>query len=280
MPRPRIEVFSDFDGTISLEDTGCILIDTGIGKAKREAMDVQIMAHELTFLKAMDYWWSHVELTFEEALELLRPAHLDPGFLSFYAFIQSHKIPFSIVSCGLDVIIQQYMGWHLGEEEAAKLNILANHGKVEGRRWLVTYWDESPHSHDKSVCIQESKQEFKKALVERQEQKERAIEAAATVAAAVAGEETTREEEQQQEEEEHIVVFCGDGISDLSAAREADVLFVRKGRNLETYCRTHKIPFTPFDTFEQVKELIQGLQDGSLTMIEVHRRQQEECERS
>lgn len=52
-----------------------------------------------------------------------------------------------------------------------------------------------------------------------------------------------------------------------------------KYRDLETYCRTHKIPFTGFETFEQVKELVQGLQDGSLTMAEVHRRQKEECER-
>jgi len=160
----------------------------------------------------MDYWWSSVKLTFEEGLELLRPVRLDPGFLSFYAFMQSHNIPFSIVSCGLDILIQNYMAWHLGDVEAAKLTILANYGKVEGQRWIVTYRDESPHSHDKSVCIRTSKQEFKKALVEQQKEKE------------LAGE--TYEEQL----EEHIVVFCGDGISDLSAAREADVLFARKGR--------------------------------------------------
>lgn len=49
-------------------------------------------------------------------------------------------------------------------------------------------------------------------------------------------------------------------------------------RNLETYCRTHKIPFTAFDTFDQVTATIQGLTDGSLTMAEVNRRQQLECE--
>ena len=47
---PRIEVFSDFDGTISIEDTGCILIDSGIGEEKRKEMDVLILNHELTFL--------------------------------------------------------------------------------------------------------------------------------------------------------------------------------------------------------------------------------------
>jgi len=47
---PFIEVFSDFDGTISLEDTGCILIDSGFGTENRQAMDMQILRHELSFL--------------------------------------------------------------------------------------------------------------------------------------------------------------------------------------------------------------------------------------
>ncbi|KAF8926280.1 HAD-like domain-containing protein [Dissophora ornata] len=258
---PRIEVFSDFDGTISMEDTGCILIDSGIGEAKRKEMDVLILNHELTFLDAMNVWWSGVDLSLEEGLDLLRNVDIDPGFLSFYAFAQSHNIPFSIVSCGLDIIIQSYMAWHLGQTEADKLVILANYGKIVDRKWLVTYRDNTPHSHDKSVCIQASKEQFKQEMVERQKQKE------------LAGETV------EEQAEEHVIVFCGDGISDLSAAREADVLFARKGRNLEIYCRTHKIPFLAFDTFEEVTELIQGLQAGELTMAEINRRQQEECER-
>ncbi|KAI1316761.1 hypothetical protein EDD11_009499 [Mortierella claussenii] len=259
---PRIEVFSDFDGTISIEDTGCILIDSGIGEETRKAMDVQVLNHELTFLDAMDIWWASVNLTFQEGLDLLKSVEIDPGFLRFYSYMQSHNIPFSIVSCGLDIIIENYMSWYLGEAEAKKLVILANYGKVVDRKWLVSYRDETPHSHDKSVCIKESKDQFKKAMVEEQKKREQAGET------------------EPEKQEEHVIVFCGDGISDLSAAREADVLFARKGRNLEKYCRTHKIPFTPFDTFDRVTELIQGLENGSLTMAEVSRRQQEECEKT
>ncbi|KAF9193026.1 hypothetical protein BGZ51_004259 [Haplosporangium sp. Z 767] len=257
---PRIEVFSDFDGTISLEDTGCVLIDTGMGTLKRKEMDKKILNHEMTFLEAMEIWWGGVNLTYEEGLDLLRPVPLDPGFLHFHSYVRKHDIPFSIVSCGLDILIKDYMSWYLGQEQADQLVILANYAKVEDRRWLVTYKDDSPHSHDKSVCIRESKQEFKRQQVERQKEAETASETA------------------EQQAEEHVVVFCGDGISDLSAAREADVLFARRGRDLEKYCRTHKIPFTPFDSFDKVTELIQGLQDGSLTMAEIQRRQQQECE--
>lgn len=47
---PRIQVFSDFDGTISLEDTGCVLIDSGMGTANRKEMYKKILNHEMTFL--------------------------------------------------------------------------------------------------------------------------------------------------------------------------------------------------------------------------------------
>ncbi|KAG0082155.1 hypothetical protein BGZ93_002070 [Podila epicladia] len=245
---PSIEVFSDFDGTISMEDTGCIIIDTGFGTENRQAMDLQILHHELTFLEAMDVWWGSVKLTHTEGMDLLRSVPIDPGFVSFYNYAIKHNVPFSVVSCGLDFIIQEYLGWFLGDEAAAKVTILANYGKVtEDKKWLVKYRDDSPHSHDKSVCIKESKLAF-------------------------------LNKNDKIPGQDHIIVFCGDGISDLSAAREADILFARRGRNLEKYCRTHKIPFTAFDTFDQVTATIQGLTDGSLTMAEVNRRQQLECE--
>lgn len=47
---PRIEVFSDFDGTISMADTGCILIDSGMGYENRRKMDGMILRHEMSFL--------------------------------------------------------------------------------------------------------------------------------------------------------------------------------------------------------------------------------------
>lgn len=148
----------------------------------------------------MDVWWGSVKLTHTEGMDLLRDVPIDPGFVSFYKYAQSHNVPFSVVSCGLDFIIQEYLGWFLGDEAAAKIPILANYGKVtEDKKWLVKYRDDSPHSHDKSVCIKESK----KAFLNQSDK--------------ISG-------------QEHVIVFCGDGISDLSAAREADILFARRGR--------------------------------------------------
>jgi 2-hydroxy-3-keto-5-methylthiopentenyl-1-phosphate phosphatase len=43
------------------------------------------------------------------------------------------------------------------------------------------------------------------------------------------------------------MVYCGDGVSDISAARETDLLFAKKGRDLVTHCLQENVPFYPFD---------------------------------
>lgn len=56
-----------------------------------------------------------------------------------------------------------------------------------------------------------------------------------------------------------LIIFIGDGVSDLTAAREADVLFCRKGLKLEEYCLENKIPYIPFETFADVRKEVQGI---------------------
>lgn len=44
-----------------------------------------------------------------------------------------------------------------------------------------------------------------------------------------------------------ILIYCGDGVSDISAARETDLLFAKKGRDLVKHCIIEGVPFFPFD---------------------------------
>jgi 2-hydroxy-3-keto-5-methylthiopentenyl-1-phosphate phosphatase len=50
-----------------------------------------------------------------------------------------------------------------------------------------------------------------------------------------------------------MTVIIDDGISDLPAAREADMLFARKGLRLEEYFIENKIPFIGFDDFVDIR---------------------------
>lgn len=66
----------------------------------------------------------------------------------------------------------------------------------------------------------------------------------------------------EEADEDTIFVFCGDGVSDISAAKHADVLFARKDRDLEFYCKRENSPFISFDTFKQVEDVVRKLADG------------------
>ena len=56
-----------------------------------------------------------------------------------------------------------------------------------------------------------------------------------------------------------LIIFIGDGVSDLAAARHADVLFARRGLRLEEYCIEHKMPYTAFDSFSDIKREIEKI---------------------
>jgi hypothetical protein len=56
-----------------------------------------------------------------------------------------------------------------------------------------------------------------------------------------------------------LIVFIGDGVSDLPAARQADVLFARRGLRLEEYCQENDISYVPFDTFADIKNKLQDI---------------------
>lgn len=46
--------------------------------------------------------------------------------------------------------------------------------------------------------------------------------------------------------------YAGDGVSDLSAARETDLLFAKKGHDLIKFCVREDIPFTVFESWKDI----------------------------
>lgn len=65
-------------------------------------------------------------------------------------------------------------------------------------------------------------------------------------------------------EQGYATVYIGDGNSDRCVARQADILFARDA--LARYCREQGIPFTPFETFQEVMTALERL-------LQVHNRQ-------
>jgi 2-hydroxy-3-keto-5-methylthiopentenyl-1-phosphate phosphatase len=105
------------------------------------------------------------------------------------------------------------------------IDIIANDANIseDGRTWKPIWRHDTPLGHDKAASIQEYR----------------------TIASS-----------ESEDGSVPLIVFVGDGVSDLAAAREADVLFARRGLRLEEYCRTCKIPHTSFDTFKDIQREI------------------------
>ncbi|KAG1383364.1 hypothetical protein G6F61_001439 [Rhizopus arrhizus] len=194
----KVQVFTDFDGTLSLDDTGLLLIDDhrSLGPKRRRELEEAVMDNRIKYKDALQEMWENVHISWEEAWnEYLDDCKMDPGFPSFNNYCQQNQFPVTILSSGLYPLLEEIMFKFLGEK-AKKIKIVANHAEIKNRTWKIIWRDDSIYGNDKSKSIIEAR---------------------------------------EKEKEDTIFIFCGDGISDISAARHADILFARKGRDLETY---------------------------------------------
>ena len=56
------------------------------------------------------------------------------------------------------------------------------------------------------------------------------------------------------------------GVSDLSAARETDLLFAKEGLDLVTYCEREGVPFTLFKDWSSIMDTTKAIFDGTTTV--------------
>ena len=169
---------------------------------------------------------------------LVSHIELDPQFPSFLRFARAHNIPVVVLSGGMEPIISALLRHLVGPENAAALQIVSNGVRVrdgfgeldEQGGWELVFRDESGFGHDKA----------------------RTIRPYAELAAP--GRPT--------------LFYAGDGVSDLSAARETDLLFARRGRDLVSYCVREDVPFTVFDNWGDITDKLADIVGGKTTVKE------------
>lgn len=226
----KIICFSDFDGTIFMQDTGHVLFDAhGCGEERRMVLDEQIKTGERSFREVSEEMWGSLRVPFEDGFSIMeKTLEIDPDFQKFHKFCIDNNIPFNVISAGLKPVLRRVLDRFLGEEESKRIDIVANDAVIaeDGSEWKPVWRHDTELGHDKALSITEA-----------------------------------REHAQLQCEDGTIplIVFIGDGVSDLPAARQADVLFARRGLRLEEYCLEHKIPHIPFDTFADIQKEVQKI---------------------
>ncbi len=156
-----LKIFSDFDGTITRIDVCDLLVDRCIGYAARRAIDDAIVGGEMTFRQGYTAQFDGVTLTWEEARQILhRHNSLDPTFPPFVRWAEGAGIPLVILSCGLMEVIREY----LQPAGLAHLEIRANRATIEGRRWRIHFWDDTPFGNDKAAAIRQAQAQGYRAV--------------------------------------------------------------------------------------------------------------------
>ncbi|KAA8565117.1 hypothetical protein EYC84_010866 [Monilinia fructicola] len=199
----KIICFSDFDGTIFMQDTGHVLFDAhGCGEERRLVLDEQIKTGERSFRDVSEEMWGSLRVPFEDGFAVMEKSlEIDPDFQKFHRFCIENNIPFNVISAGLKPVLRRVLDKFLGEEESQRIQIVANEAEIsaDGSQWKPVWRHDTELGHDKALSITEARD------VAQLECDDGTI---------------------------PLIVFIGDGVSDLPAARQADVLFARRGLRL------------------------------------------------
>jgi 2,3-diketo-5-methylthio-1-phosphopentane phosphatase len=220
---PRCAVFCDFDGTISRRDVGYNLFRHFSGGANAQF----IPAWKSGSMSSREILTAEAALvtgTQEEILSFVMDFQIDPTFANFAKICEQEQIPLHILSDGLETYITPL----LKREKLDHLPVTANRGVFTNTGMAVEF----PHTNNSCTrcgsCKAERIREFR-----------------------------------MRHGNDATVVFVGDGMSDLCATKEADILFAKK--DLEVYCQRNDIAYLQFTDFSDVLNALmaRGLVDNT-----------------
>ncbi len=189
MDKPKLKIFSDFDGTITLYDTWLEMGDFFIRKkaiwAKliKSFEDQKIGAREC-FLKECELVENFDIVEFNRIIDNQR---LDPMFLDFMSYCKENELPFVILSEGMDYYIKRIL-------DNNNLDIPFYSNKIVFSGDMKSIGLEFPYSDSDCAKCGTSKRNIM----------------------------------MNNTADDEISVFIGDGFSDACVVNYADIVFAKK----------------------------------------------------
>lgn len=244
--KPKVIFFTDFDGTITLKDTNDYITDNhGFGVEERRAGNKLILDGSDSFRDGFQKMINSWQVSLTDMISILEQnIKLDPHFKDFVLWAKEHDVPIIVLSSGMVPVIAALLKKLLGEDLIKDIEIIANDtqllapgnslDKVKG--WNIRFHDESAFGHDKSLTIR-------------------------PYANAIA--------EMPNDSDKPTLLYAGDGVSDLSAARETDLLFAKAGHDLIVYCEREGIPFTTFEDWGSILDETKKIWSGEKSLHKV-----------
>ncbi|KAJ7627719.1 HAD-like domain-containing protein [Mycena polygramma] len=242
----RFVVLTDWDGTITTQDSNDYMTDNlGYGKERRRAGNLAVLEEKITFRDAFREMLESVSAnghTLDQCKEELRKnIKLDTGFADFNAWCRANDVPVVIVSSGMAPVIRAVLSKYMPADVADSIDIIANDVDVHpDGKWDIKYrHPTSGFGHDKSRAILPYKDLA----------------------------------------DPPVLFFFGDGVSDMSAARHADLLFVKlkapapgekeSENDLAAYCTREGIRHVLFREFGEALAIVKAVVAGERTVDQV-----------
>jgi HAD superfamily phosphoserine phosphatase-like hydrolase len=144
-----LEVFVDFDGTITDVDTFDLLVRAVAGDDAWNAIDVPLLAGEITLREALVRQSAAVRLSRAETLAFMEQnTHVDPAFGSFVNAVRAHGGTIQVVSAGIATVIHDALA-----RNGVDVEVLANDVDFSPNGWNMTFIDATGNGHDKAVHV-------------------------------------------------------------------------------------------------------------------------------
>ena len=210
-----VVVLVDFDGTITEEDIGVILLKR-YSTTDWVRLEARFARGEVDIQQNMQQQFSYVPHDAAALVEYARSvATIRPGWPEFVQYCAETGLKVAVVSGGLDFYVHGLLP--PSDPPLDVHSLLAVYSAGSG--WQVTLPD--------AGASEEAPEGFKEDIVRRYRRRYRQV------------------------------WFIGNGVSDRGAARVADRLWAVEP--LLSWCHTHDINATPFETFHDVRAEVQEL---------------------
>jgi 2,3-diketo-5-methylthio-1-phosphopentane phosphatase len=122
----RVAVFTDFDGTITLDDCNDALVSRYLGPERRVEYDEAFSAGRMVLWRLLDASLRACAVPLDEAIGYLHACvRLDPGFAPFHAWCVARGIPVEVVSAGTEAVVRSFL-----EAEGLDVPVIANHAAM------------------------------------------------------------------------------------------------------------------------------------------------------
>lgn len=210
----KIAFLIDFDGTITTTDTNDKLIYDHRNDKIKKILKKE---KELSYTDYVNFLLEEVKITEENYIKfILDDIGISKGFKEFYNNAHSYGFPMAIVSGGFINGILPF----LEKYEVTDIEVYANTLEFNDDNITVNYYDgENANCCDMGPCGNCKIQHYQKL-----------------------------------KQKEYKVIFVGDGMTDQSVAREADVVFAKDG--LEVYCKENEIDYIPWSDFNDINKIL------------------------